>query len=109
MSVVKVMVRVSVCASESVSQGIPVSLKTLNLNKRLGRVRASEQEIGSHINLMWIDQSEGRRGVKNATFHPRWVWLVNRKDGKLKVGVRLQFFQVIPAPPPPPSSSSTMI
>lgn len=63
-------VRERVCApsSKRLSLGIPVSLKTPELNKR--RTEPSEQETGSQLNLTWIHQSEKWRGVKNVTFHP---------------------------------------
>lgn len=54
--------------SKRLSLGIPVSLKTPELNKR--QTEPSEQETGSQLNLTWIHQSEKWRGVKNVTFHP---------------------------------------
>lgn len=95
--------------SAAVSLGIPVSSKAPRLNKSQAE-RAGEQEVGSQRNLTSLDQLEKKlRGTKNVTPDPRWVWLVNREDGKLKAGVRLHFFQVVqllllfPLSQPPPT------
>lgn len=83
--------RCRVCAGLRFILGRPVSFKTLNLNKDGAR----EQETGSQLSLTSIDQLQKRHGEKNATLHLRWVWLVNRKDGKLKAGILFHFYRDI--------------
>lgn len=97
--------RCRACAGLRFILGRPVSFKTLNLNKDGAR----EQETGSQRSLTSIDQLQKRHGEKNATLHLRWVWLVNRKDGKLKAGLLFHFYRdilllfLLPFSRPPPS------